>query len=426
MRRHVRSRCCLRLGLVVWLLATLVVAGLAAQPGVSYASVAAERAQDDTVTYVVKPGDMLRDIAARYGTTMGAIVRANGLGNPDMIYPGQKLIIPVPGGTADSNVSGDASTSTPTATPTPDRLSTGSAGTDGPTAGIIHTVALGDTLASIGATYGVGALDIAQANDISDPDLIWVGQRLLIPSASQPGSPTALPVPSQTPVLAMTSAVTATLAPQPPQAPVTTTVSATPAPQPTSAPALVKPAVYVVQPGDNLGKIAARLGTTIAALVAVNDLPNSDILGIGQQLIIPRPGDPAITSAALRPSKFVVSISKQRCWLYQGDTVIAKWVCSTGRPGTATRPGSYKIQSKMRKAFGSTWNIWMPYWLGIYWAGASENGIHGLPWSADSGAQVWTGYVGTPITFGCVMLDNVNAKMLYDVAYIGMPVIIQP
>ena len=224
----------------------------------------------------------------------------------------------------------------------------------------------------------------------------------------------------------MTSAITATLTPQPPQAPVTATVSVTPAPQPTSAPALVKPAVYVVQPGDNLGKIAARFGTTIVALVAVNDLPNSDILGIGQQLIIPKPGDPAVTRAALRPSKFVASISKQRCWLYQGDTVIAKWVCSTGRPGTATWPGSYKIQSKMVKAFGSTWNIWMPYWLGIYWAGASENGIHGLPWNADSGAQVWTGYVGTPITFGCVMLDNVNAKMLYDVAYIGMPVIMQP
>ena len=189
---------------------------------------------------------------------------------------------------------------------------------------------------------------------------------------------------------------------------------------------MARPSVYVVQAGDTLGKIAQRFGTSVAALVAVNDLPSSDILAIGQQLIIPRPGDPALTNATLRPSKFVVSISQQRCWLYQGDTVIAKWVCSTGRPGAGTRPGSYKIQSKMPKAFGSTWNIWMPYWLGIYYAGASENGIHGLPWNASTGAQVWTGYVGTPITYGCVMLDNVNAKMLYNVAYIGMPVIIKP
>ena len=217
MRAHVRSRSGLRLGLSLWLLAVLVVAGVAAQPGVSHAGVAAGQAQDDTVTYVVKPGDMLRDIAARYGTTMSAIVRANGLDNPDMIYPGQKLIIPVPG-------SGAAGSST--ATPTPETTSTPAAAADGPSAGIIHTVALGDTLASIGATYGVGALDIAQANDISDPDLIWVGQRLLIPSASQagsptalpqPGSPTALPQPTATPVPAVTSVITATLTPQPPR-----------------------------------------------------------------------------------------------------------------------------------------------------------------------------------------------------------------
>jgi lipoprotein-anchoring transpeptidase ErfK/SrfK len=68
----------------------------------------------------------------------------------------------------------------------------------------------------------------------------------------------------------------------------------------------------------------------------------------------------------------------------------------------------------------------MPYWLGIYWAGGSENGIHGLPYNAKTGVQVWAGSVGKKITYGCVMLDNVNAKMLYNMAWIGMPVIIKP
>jgi lipoprotein-anchoring transpeptidase ErfK/SrfK len=68
----------------------------------------------------------------------------------------------------------------------------------------------------------------------------------------------------------------------------------------------------------------------------------------------------------------------------------------------------------------------MPFWLGIYWAGGSENGIHGLPWDAKSGVQIWSGNVGKPITFGCIMLDNVNAKLLYDMAWIGMPVVILP
>jgi hypothetical protein len=34
--------------------------------------------------------------------------------------------------------------------------------------------------------------------------------------------------------------------------------------------------------------------------------------------------------------------------------------------------------------------------------------------------------VGTPITFGCIMLDDVNAQKLWETAYIGMPVIITP
>jgi lipoprotein-anchoring transpeptidase ErfK/SrfK len=67
----------------------------------------------------------------------------------------------------------------------------------------------------------------------------------------------------------------------------------------------------------------------------------------------------------------------------------------------------------------------MPYWLGIYWSGSSENGIHGLPWNAKTGRRTWVGLVGTRITYGCVMLNDGAAKLLWEKAYIGMPVIIQ-
>jgi lipoprotein-anchoring transpeptidase ErfK/SrfK len=67
----------------------------------------------------------------------------------------------------------------------------------------------------------------------------------------------------------------------------------------------------------------------------------------------------------------------------------------------------------------------MPYWLGIYWAGSSENGIHGMPWNASTGRLTWDGLVGTRITYGCVMLNNGPAKLLWNMAYIGMPVIIK-
>ncbi len=48
------------------------------------------------VTHLVQKGENLIGIAERYGTTVQAIVRANGLANPDVIYIGQELIIPLP------------------------------------------------------------------------------------------------------------------------------------------------------------------------------------------------------------------------------------------------------------------------------------------------------------------------------------------
>lgn len=44
--------------------------------------------------YVVKKGDSVYKIAKRFGTTMRAIILANNLRNPDLIYPGQLLYIP--------------------------------------------------------------------------------------------------------------------------------------------------------------------------------------------------------------------------------------------------------------------------------------------------------------------------------------------
>jgi LysM repeat protein len=52
-----------------------------------------------TVTiYVVQPGDVLGTIAKKYGTTVEAIVEANGITDPDFIRQGQELVIPAPAG----------------------------------------------------------------------------------------------------------------------------------------------------------------------------------------------------------------------------------------------------------------------------------------------------------------------------------------
>ncbi|MCX6028311.1 MAG: LysM domain-containing protein [Chloroflexi bacterium] len=54
-----------------------------------------------------------------------------------------------------------------------------------------YEVKPGDTLGEISAAYGVSVIVIAQANHISNPNLISVGQKLLIPSVS----PSVLPTP---------------------------------------------------------------------------------------------------------------------------------------------------------------------------------------------------------------------------------------
>ena len=66
-------------------------------------------------TYIVQRGETLRRIASKCGTTVAAIVAANGLGNPNLIYAGQVLTIP--NGTTGS-AGGTGSTVSPTAAPT--------------------------------------------------------------------------------------------------------------------------------------------------------------------------------------------------------------------------------------------------------------------------------------------------------------------
>ena len=84
------------------------------------------------------------------------------------------------------------------------------------------------------------------------------------------------------------------------------------------------------------------------------------------------------------------------------------------------------MQTKEPRAFNTPADFWMPFWLGVYDAGIYENGIHGVPCSAETGETRWQDLVGTPITYGCIMLDDTTAEALYNLAYVGMPVTILP
>ena len=244
-----------------------------------------------------------------------------------------------------------------------------------------YVVRRGDTLTGIAQRFGVSLAELARANGLSTTSYVYVGQRLRVPVVEASGN----------------AAGTASTQ-----------------------------RVYVVRAGDTLSSIALRFGVSLSALVEMNQLEDPSRIYVGQRLIIPAEGAEGPAPQEGQGLQFIVSVSKQTCWLYRGRQLLYTWRCSTGRPGYPTRYGTFRIQSKIPIAYGSAWNIYMPYWLGIYWAGSTENGIHGLPWDAATGAKVWQGLVGQPVTFGYIMLEDWAASILFEMAYIGMPVIIRP
>lgn len=329
-------RLCLALTLVVTLLSWTVPVG----------ALSLEASQDqDQIVHVVQPGENLFRISLRYGTTVSALMSANGLVGTT-IYTGQRLIIPR--GASPSIQSGST---------------VGSGGT--------YTVQPGDTLSRIAVRYGVTLNVLMRANGLAH-HTIYVGQHLVIP-----GALTAVPV-------------------------------------------AVVPSgnTYVVQPGDNLTAIARRTGTTGASLAQLNGIANPSAIYPGQVLRLSSAVQ-AVPAGAQK--RIVVDLSEQHLYAYLGERLVYSFVASSGAAPSYTRVGEFRVQSKIPRAFGAAWNIWMPYWMGIYWAGSTENGIHALP-ILPNGATLWAGYLGRPVSYGCIVLGTQEAQMLYNWAEIGTPV----
>ena len=153
--------------------------------------------------YTVQWGDTLYSIAARFGTTVEALVQLNNLSDPHRLQVGQRLIIP--------------------GTPSEPARE--------------HIVQPGENLFRIALRYGTTVEAIAAANRIVNPSFIRVGQRLVIPAVGE-------------------------------------------------APAGCTK-VHVVQPGENLYRIALRYGTTAWDIAVANHLPNMNLIYAGQRLCIP-------------------------------------------------------------------------------------------------------------------------------------------
>lgn len=152
--------------------------------------------------------------------------------------------------------------------------------------------------------------------------------------------------------------------------------------------------------------------------------PGEMVMEILQDTPVPTYSSQMQPVASYGGAKYIlVDISEQHMYVYESDALVYSFVASTGM-NNATRVGNFAVQSKIPNAYGSTWNIWMPSWLGIYWSGGLENGIHALP-ILPSGATLWAGFLGRPVSYGCVVLGSYEAQLLYDWAEIGTPVEIQ-
>ncbi|MYH71178.1 MAG: LysM peptidoglycan-binding domain-containing protein, partial [Acidimicrobiia bacterium] len=98
---------------------------------------------------------------------------------------------------------------------------------------------------------------------------------------------------------------------------VPTVQALTPTPIPTPTPTSTPEAfVYVVKQGDTLGSIASEFGTSLNAIIAVNDLANPNILSIGQQIEIPQ------DVPVVRNSDGTVRPGERTHIVVQGDTLL--------------------------------------------------------------------------------------------------------
>lgn len=110
-----------------------------------------------TVEYTVKSGDTLWGIAEMYRTSVSAIVSENGIANPNLIYPGEVLRI-----TLADNVPSSEMNNT-------------------------YLVRRGDTLWGIAQMYRTSVARLAAMNHISDPNLIYPGEILQVSSSGSTG-----------------------------------------------------------------------------------------------------------------------------------------------------------------------------------------------------------------------------------------------
>jgi len=184
-----------------------------------------------TIDYYVQDGDTLSSVATKFNVDIETVRRLNYLLD-DNIFVGQILQMPFQNGVTAEGA--------PTVTPEPFRY------------GVVE----GDSLGGIAIQFGVSTVAIMEANSMSDPNSLYVGQQLIIPGYST--SPNSGEISSDN-------------------------VSVAAGSQNSTGESVN----HIVQPGDTLYGIAQAYGVEAATIINVNNIANGNQLRAGQQLVIP-------------------------------------------------------------------------------------------------------------------------------------------
>lgn len=163
--------------------------------------------ENTTITYTVKPGDTLSKIARKYGTTVSNIISLNpSIKNPNLIYPGEIFTIKQ---SDNENVTSN-----------------------------VYTVVRGDTLSEIALKYDTTVSNLVKLNNISNPNLIYPGQKIIIYNN-------------------------------------------------VNLPNECGKTFYTIKRGDTLTKIAKKFDTTISAIVSLNNIKNPNLIYAGETIRVP-------------------------------------------------------------------------------------------------------------------------------------------
>lgn len=254
------------------------------------------------VHYVAK-GETLKIIAARFGVTVQFLLTGNTLPNPDLIYVGQPIAIPIIYNAQPvplSGASGIVATATPpaaaTRVPNASRTPVGPAPTSAPLVAVptmavagdyfVVTVKSGDSFLKYSQWYGVTGYKLRVANsNILTPSLIFAGQTVVVPvvasylpSRTTPFYYVVQQNDTQESIARKFEMTTETLLK--PNNGVSFAVGAT----------LLIPAgphLYTIRGGETLAHVAMKYGTTIDFLLTGNRLPDPNAVFTGQQIYVP-------------------------------------------------------------------------------------------------------------------------------------------